>query len=114
MITRFKAEAVVQLRELEDLPLGIVASFESDASIPEASLRVLESEQRTRVDAILTSYQSAVRSVGLAGTAVTGIGTVGVIFTYIVALPFFIVGLLLTVKKRVWRCQACGYIFDRA
>lgn len=33
---------------------------------------------------------------------------------YAVCLPLLIVGLLLTRRKRVWRCASCGYIFDRA
>lgn len=33
---------------------------------------------------------------------------------YAVCLPLLVVGLLLTRRKRVWRCLNCAYIFDRA
>jgi hypothetical protein len=30
------------------------------------------------------------------------------------AIPFLLAGFLLTMKKKVWKCSRCGYIFDKA
>ena len=44
--------------------------------------------------------------------AAMAMGTTGVV-GFFVAVPSLIVALLLTEKKNVWQCAACGFLFER-
>jgi hypothetical protein len=47
-------------------------------------------------------------------TAVAMVGTGMLVASFLIALPFLIVGCILTLKKKVWRCRACGFVFERS
>ena len=46
-------------------------------------------------------------------TVSTGIAGMGLVASYVLCLPFLIVGLLLVRKKNVWQCGVCSYSFER-
>src|SRR5579859_5875552 len=46
-----------------------------------------------------------------ASVAVVGAGFLVVCF--VIALPLLIIGCILTLKKKVWRCRSCKYVFER-
>lgn len=41
-------------------------------------------------------------------------GVVGLIMAGIIAVPLFILGLVFVMKKNVWQCSRCQFVFDRA
>lgn len=43
-----------------------------------------------------------------------GFGFMFIVILFYAAIPILIVGLLLVLKRKVWKCNNCGYIFDRA
>jgi hypothetical protein len=73
----------------------------------------LSEDQRKALESATSGYAGQLAGAGIGGAAVTGIAGIVMIVAYIVLLPLFIIGLLLTLKKKVWRCPACGYVFDR-
>jgi hypothetical protein len=40
-------------------------------------------------------------------------GTAVVVILSVVGFPGVIIGLLLVRRKKLWRCMACGYAFER-
>lgn len=46
--------------------------------------------------------------------AMTGIGGCGLVGLYFVLVPTMIVGFVLTLGKKVWRCGNCSFVYDRA
>lgn len=44
----------------------------------------------------------------------TGISWMFALGVYVLMIPTLILGLVLTMRRNVWRCGRCGYVFDRA
>ena len=109
-----REDAANQLREFAMLPSAEVDNFLRTGKLTDAALAALRPEDRSRVDAILSSYTATVARTALGSTAATS--TAGVVAAGLVtmSLVLFVVGVLLTLKKNVWRCSTCGYAFDRA
>jgi hypothetical protein len=40
-------------------------------------------------------------------------GAAFVAICYFILVPALIVGFLLTLKKKVWKCASCGFLFER-
>lgn len=109
-----KREAISELENIPDLPDAVVSDFTVDGAIDEATLTALKPQQRRQAEAIESSFQAGTAGAALGGTAVAGVSIFGVLATYAAAIPTFIVGLVLVLRRGVWRCVACGYVFDRA
>lgn len=89
--------------------------FRLNGNLHETTIASIEDEdRRRRVEAIISTHSSSAAGSAMGAGIATGIGTAFVLGVGLVSLPLFIVGLLLTLKKNVWRCGACGYVFDRA
>ncbi len=111
--TQTKAEVVQQLRQIEGVPDTLIAGFEDSGNIPQAQLEALDVDARERVKEALLGYEMS-RAAGAAGTAIgAGLSGFGVAILYVFSIPCLIIGLLLTLKKKVWRCSECGVAFDR-
>lgn len=41
------------------------------------------------------------------------LGTGGAFLMFLASAPGLIVGLLLVLRRKVWRCGGCGYLFER-
>lgn len=109
-----KKNAIAQLHQY-DAPFGIVDEFDRTGTVQDASLEALHDEAtRAHVKAILQLYHATIAGGAIGATAATGIAGALIVGAYVVGIPLFIVGLLLTLKKNVWRCATCGYVFDRA
>lgn len=109
-----KQEAVASLQKIDGLPASIIAEFDQHGTIEQSVLNALPADKRARVDSITSLYSASLVGAGLGGAAATGIGGCGVMLVYFFCVPGFIVGLVLTLKKKVWRCHTCGYIFERS
>ena len=109
-----KQETVTKLQAIEGLPAAVVTDFEPDGRISDETFATLTPAQSNDVRRLQSAYTAAVAgaTVGTGLAALFGGGLVIIMFA--IAIPGLIVGFLLILRKKVWRCQACGYIFDRA
>lgn len=58
---------------------------------------------------ILAGQEALIEAPGRASAAI-GEGAI----TVLIALAVALIGYLLTLVKKVWKCKTCGYIIDRA
>jgi hypothetical protein len=109
-----QSNAIVKLQKIDGVPVSFVELFSTNAQAARRQIDNLPSSARNSVSDVILDYNT--HYVG--GAAVTGAATVFggliLIITFVVCLPLLIVGFLLIMKKKVWRCTACGFIFDRA
>lgn len=111
--TRAKAEALSQLRAL-NVPAPVVSDFEPDAGLSGPSWALLSPAQSNEVRRIESEHQLKLDGAAGVRSAVGIIGGGLFVLFLAVALPGIVIGLLLLLRKKVWRCEACGYFFDRA
>lgn len=111
---RQKAETIESLSQIEGLPTAVLSDFEDDTIVSEATLSALTPEMRNEVEAVIAAHQLA--TVGAAaGTGMfAAVGTAVVVLIYVISIPALIVGFVLILRRKVWKCGGCGYIFDRA
>lgn len=103
---------------------GLSPSFieaAKDGRIEEKDWAMVPDKAREHARKIVSEYESEQIARGIVGaggvigtTALAGVGGCGLVLTYFVLLPLFIVGLVLIMKKSVWCCPSCRYIYDRA
>jgi hypothetical protein len=111
---RAKQETVVKLQAIEGLPAAVVSDFQLDARISDETFASLTSIQSNEVRRLQSSYDAMISGAAL-GTGFAALFGGGlVIIMFVIAIPGLIVGFVLILRKKVWRCQMCGYIFDRA
>jgi hypothetical protein len=121
------AGAASEIRPLDDRLEHVAGLSESfidrakDGVIEDADWNLVADDAKERTRAIVAEYEAdkAARAVmaagGAAGTAAAiGVGGCGLVLTYLILVPLFIVGLVLLMKKSVWCCANCRYIYDRA
>jgi hypothetical protein len=113
VITQAREETAARLEKVYGLPPAIVTEFRKTGTVSPQTLAGLSEDQRKALESATSGYAGQLAGAGIGGAAVTGIAGIVMIVAYIVLLPLFIIGLLLTLKKKVWRCPACGYVFDR-
>lgn len=89
-------------------------SSEGTAEAQEAAKAGLSDEQRQKVDQAYMSLAAKGAGAALGTGAVGLIGTFFFVAAYVVLIPLLIVGFVLTLTKKVWKCASCGYFYDRA
>jgi len=109
-----KKAALERLKNIPNIAQEVSREFESTGQIDQQTMSKLDEEQRHKVEEISTEYHA-----NIAGTAIAAMGTgcVGgsvALLVYIAGIPAFIVGFLLTLRRSVWRCAQCAFVFDRA
>lgn len=109
-----QSNAVHRLQTDHSIPQSYVDLFKTNQD--EAALQItnLPVESQPLVREVFSDYtaQKAGMAVGTGGVAF--VGTIFIVGVFVVCIPLFIVGFLLILKKKVWRCRNCGYIFERA
>ena len=109
-----KQKATAEMRAIEGLPSAIVAEFETNRKVAVEMLSALTPAQSNEVMRVQTAFQLKREMT----SAVTGIAAVFgggfVLVMLALSIPGMIVGGILILRKKVWKCPACGYIFDRA
>jgi hypothetical protein len=103
-----------RLQRIEGIDPQAVAEFRTAGQLSNSTKSAMSTRVREQVDREITMYGATGAGATIGRGAATGIAGLGVLVTYVVCVPLFIVGLLLTRKKNVWRCPTCQYIFDRA
>jgi hypothetical protein len=114
VMTRARNEGANRLRGVRQMPEAVVDDFKEDGQVAETVLVTLDETQRQAVRTEMTTYSATAAGSAIGSGAVAGVGGCGLIGLYFVLVPTMIVGFVLTLKKNVWKCGTCGYIFDRA
>lgn len=107
-------EGANRLSGVRLMPDAIVEDFRADGLVEETTLITLSEEHRAAIRQEMSSYGATVAGSAIGSGMIAGAGGCGLIAAYFVLVPTMIVGFVLTLKKNVWRCQNCGYIYDRA
>jgi len=110
---RALAAALTDLAKIPDLPEAVAEEFKRDGKVSEETLSGLSFDQRTRVRRVLADHAVSSVSSSLATASTAGIGTAVVVILFVLGIPGTIVGLLLVRRKKLWRCRACRYAFER-
>lgn len=114
VVTKTRHDETTRLRGIVGMPAAVVDDFADDGLVGERALASLTPEQLEEVNRAKAQVSTA-RVVGVGGTAATvGLGGCGLVVLYFFLVPIFIIGLVLMLNKRVWRCSYCGFIYDRA
>jgi hypothetical protein len=109
-----KAETLGQLWAIDGLPKFVSEEFERTSTVSQSTINSLPMRQSAAVAQVM-ALRDADRAGGAIGTAISGgVSFVLVAIAYAVAVPTFILGLVFTLRRSVWRCGSCGYVFDRA
>lgn len=110
---RAKLDAVAKLANVPGLPPTVVSEFNRTSTVSGPTIARLPLDQQSQVRSVLIDYGIAMASMGSAGLFVAGVGTFVVLALFVFGIPGVIVGLLLVRRKKLWRCGACGYGFER-
>lgn len=108
-----KKNTLAELEALQPPPDRIISKFEAIAYFEETEIAQLDPESRAKVNKIKEKYLT-----GLAGTVI-GTGIIDLLgggFKFamlIAAILMMILGLFLSLRKKIWHCLTCGYIFQR-
>jgi hypothetical protein len=113
-LARAKSDAVAHLEGIAGLSPDVVAEFRRDGRIREETIAALPIEQRAPVRQVVIDYGIAVGSTGAAGAVVGGLGTLAVVGLLVFGIPGAIIGLLLVRGRKLWRCGACGFVFEHS
>lgn len=113
-IARARTEGAQRLATVPGLPPAVVEEFRKDGSVAKTALATLSIDQRQAVEREVTMYNMTIGGSAIGGTAAAGIGGCGLIGLYFFLVPTMIVGFVLTLTKKVWRCGTCSYVYDRA
>ena len=108
-------ETVGELEKIEGLDPAVIDEFRgSDPhKVSAATLNKLDDDVRWKVDSALTGYSATMAGAAIGTGMAAAAGGFMVLVLFVLGIPGFIVGFLLTLKKKVWTCS-CGYIMDRA
>lgn len=113
-VTKSRNDAANQLLDIGSIPRERIEEFQKSGTFERNELQLIPASDRDRAERILDLHQASVAGAGLGGAAATGIAGLGALAMFVMFIPLFVVGLLLTLKKNVWKCPTCGYVFDRA
>ncbi|MGE3509770.1 MAG: hypothetical protein AB7N65_12895 [Vicinamibacterales bacterium] len=109
-----RVRAGSELLDIREVPRAAAEGFESTGHMDEATLAAMSTDARERAERVITRYNASISGAAIGTGLATGVAGFGVIASYVIGLPFLIVGLLLIRKKNVWKCPTCQYVFDRA
>jgi hypothetical protein len=112
-----KVDIRERLQQIEGLPPEVTAQLESGhlhEVLGMLDKLDLPPEMRKEVRAAIAEGGRPVTGATWEGAATAGLGGCALVALYALLVPLFVVGLVLTTKRRVWQCASCGFIFDRA
>lgn len=114
MQAKARNEGANRLQNVRLMDDAIVEDFRKDGKVDEVVLVTLSGDHQRAVRQEMSTYSATVAGSALGTGAVAGVGGCGLIGAYFILVPVMVLGFVLTLKKSVWRCGNCGYIYDRA
>ncbi|MFZ2958007.1 MAG: hypothetical protein WA705_14060 [Candidatus Ozemobacteraceae bacterium] len=96
------------------VPANIISEYRETGKIAQDSISKLQPRDKSAVDNALHTERASKIGHGIGVGIIAATGGAMTVAAFMVGLPAFIVGFLLLLKRSVWRCPSCGYIFDRA
>ncbi len=105
---------IERLNEIEGITTEATQEFETSGTVSDESMSGMLPSRMEMVSQIVTEYEIELAGAAVGGAMVAGMGITMVIVGYIIGIPTFIVGLVLILRKKVWQCRQCGFVFERA
>jgi hypothetical protein len=109
-----QSNAVHELSAIKDMPASFVEFFKTNQLNARSHIPDLPPEIQPSATEALDKFEIKRVEVSNFGRGMALGGGVFSVVVFVAALPLLIVGFLLVLKKKVWRCKGCGFIFDRA
>jgi len=110
---RAQSAAIKALEGIPGLPHAVVQELESTGKVSEETIGRLPFDQRSRVRSIMIDYYGSRVASGAGGAIGAGMGIFLILVLFAFGIPGAVVGLLLVRRRKLWRCGACGFAFDR-
>jgi hypothetical protein len=107
-----KQDAATTLRQIDGVTPEMIADFMDDGQISTTSLERLEPDTRAEVDQVLSDYRKAMQGGASEGATGRGDGEWPLWAIDGVCLVVFIIGLVMALRKKVWRCGHCGFVAE--
>lgn len=110
---KIKKEVIADFNKAGVSP-QVIDEYQRTNRVSQTTINSLSPTEKEKVNRVLMSdsARKAGAAIGTAGAAVCG--GAFTMMTFLIGLPSFIIGFLLILKRNVWRCPSCEYIFDRA
>lgn len=110
---KIKKEVIADFEKAKVSPV-VIDEYRSTNTVSQKTISTLPSNEKDMVNRVLggSAAKKVGSAIGTAGFAVCG--GAFTMMTFLTGLPAFIVGFLLILRRNVWRCPSCNYIFDRA
>jgi hypothetical protein len=102
------------LEEITGLPTYVVDEYRSSGTVADSTIDRLSSQQQTAVRLAMAGDVGRKAGGALATGITAGASLLSFAIAAVIGVPLLIVGLLLTLRRNVWQCGDCSYIFDRA
>jgi|BarGraNGADG00212_1021973.scaffolds.fasta_scaffold00114_7 hypothetical protein len=109
-----RATFVSDLQQVEGLPPAALDEARTAGFIKVETIKALPEPLRGRVERLNSARVAGMAGTALGTGAVTAASGCGAVLAYVAGIPLFVLGLVLTMRRSVWRCQACGSISERA
>ncbi len=110
---RAQSAAITALEGIPGLPDALLQELESTGKLSEETIGRLPPEQQSRVRTIMIDYYGSRVASGAGGAISAGLGLFLILVLLAFGIPGAIVGLLLIRRTKLWRCEGCGFAFDR-
>ena len=113
--TSAQSNAVYRLGQIEGVPADYIALFRTNSLRASTELsKIVPDSAQSAARQVMHDYELARSSISTVGGAAGMLGGAFVLIPVAICIPIFIVGMLLVLRRKVWRCGHCGFIFDRA
>ena len=95
--------------------LGIlITTFMAVAGTSATGTAAVEGVEQAKARAVEQLREIPVVGTALGGTMAAGIGSAMVLVVYFISIPALVLGFVLLLKRKVWKCNSCGSFFERA
>ena len=111
-----RASGVRELEQISGLPKVVIIDYKEDGKVSNTNMALVKNTDKNKVEQIVRKY--AYPDIAPAATVATAgvMAAFGGAVTLLIlggSVMWFIIGFLLIMRKKVWRCIDCGYIFER-
>ena len=98
----------------EGIDSAVIEEYKKGRGLSQTTMSAIPEEKRSKVAHLLQMDEASKAGAAIGTASVAVCGGAFTMMTFLIGLPSFIIGFILILKRNVWRCPTCGYIFDRA
>lgn len=114
LLEKDRARLVTELQAIDGMPEAVVEEARSTGHLKPETISALPERPRRQAERLTGLHGAGITGAAVGTGAVTAVSGCGVVLAYVAGIPLFIIGLVLTMRRSVWKCQACGSIAERA